>query len=895
MRPSPVFPNYMQMQPRIPPIVWHVLRFLTVSGALALCVALFIRPLFGLMLWWGILVPSLPLIWFVAPGLWRNVCPLAASNQVPRFFGFSRGLTLPRWLKEYYYVIGIVLFFVLASARKLIFNQNGPATALLILSALVAAFIGGLIFKGKSGWCSSLCPLLPVQRLYGQTPFMLVRNSHCAPCVGCAKNCYDFNPGVAYLADLDDGDGHYKAYRRFFAGAFPGFILAFFTLPSPPAISPVLMYLLFVLFMLTSVGMFFALEVFVKGPANRNTSLFATMALNYFYWFTAPIIIRSLNQLFLNQFFHLPLPPVTVWVIRLAVFGLSVAWLVRTNHKEELFHAQKAGSQAVSQQMPAAQSLTAAPNAPEVTILPGDKHVAAQVGQTLLEICERNDLPIEVGCRMGMCGADPLAIHSGMEQLSPVSDEERATIERLGLAPNTRMACCARVQGPVSMSLQPERKGATSTPVCAELAYNPSVKHVIVIGNGIAGVTAADFIRRNHPDCEIHLIGREKHALYNRMAIARLIYGRSAMQGLYLMPESWYDERKITCWINTAVVKIDRSEQQVVLAPGEMLRYDRLVLATGSSSFVPPIEGFGLQGGFVLREADDAMQIRTYAQAHGCRTAVVAGGGLLGLEAAYALHKLGLHVAVLERSDRLLTRQLDRQGSQMLRTYLEKLGLEIVTNAETAALHGDAELQRLLHDKPELDSFFYSKGRVAEVRLKDGRALPCDLYLLCAGIRSNVQLAQEAGLTVNRGIVVDDGMRTSDPAIFAVGDAAEYQGEVHGLWPIAVNQAEVAALNALGGERVYQGNLPVTLLKVVGVDLASIGRFEPASPGEVVIALEDCAEQRYRKLVIAQGKIVGAILLGYPHAVAKVTACIKEQRDVTGQLVELQAGNWDVL
>ena len=585
-----------------------------------------------------------------------------------------------------------------------------------------------------------------------------------------------------------------------------------------------------------------------------------------------------------------------IWAIRIAVFVLSVIWLLRTNRKEELFIAQKTASQAVDLHSTSTQPRpVAAQGSPEVTILPGEQRVVAEAGRTLLEICESNDLPIEAGCRMGMCGADPVAILAGMEHLSPIDDDERSTTERLGLGPNTRMACCARVQGPVSMSLQPERKSATTTPAISDFEYDRSVKHIVVIGNGIAGVTTAGHIRRQHPDCEIHLIGREKHALYNRMAIARLIYGRSAMQGLCLMPDSWYDERKITCWINTSVVKIDRDEQHVVLATGETLPYDRLVLAMGGRSFVSQIEGFSLQGSFVLREADDAMQIRAYAQLHGSRTAVVAGGGLLGLEAAYALHKLGLHVAVLERSDRLLTRQLDRQGSQMLRTYLEGLGLEIVINAETAALHGDVELQQLMQDKPDLRKFFYNTGHVAEVLLKDGRALPCDLYLICAGIRSNMELAQEAGLTINLGVVVDDGMWTSDPAIFAVGDVAEHRGEVQGLWPIAVSQAEVAAINALGGERVYQGSVPVTMLKVVGVDLTSIGRFEPSSPDEIVIALEDRVEQRYRKLVIAEGKIVGTILLGYPVDVPAVTAVIKEQRDVTRHIPALQAGNWDVL
>lgn len=138
-------------------------------------------------------------------------------------------------------------------------------------------------------------------------------------------------------------------------------------------------------------------------------------------------------------------------------------------------------------------------------------------------------------------------------------------------------------------------------------------------------------------------------------------------------------------------------------------------------------------------------------------------------------------------------------------------------------------------------------------------------------------------------------MRTSDPAILAIGDVAEHHGEVHGLWPVAVSKAEVAAINAVGGERVYGGSVPVTMLKVVGVELTPIGRFEPSSPDEIVIALEDHDEQRYRKLVIAEGRIVGAILLGYPHDVPAVTAAIKEQRDVTRHIPALQAGAWSVL
>ena len=234
--------------------------------------------------------------------------------------------------------------------------------------------------------------------------------------------------------------------------------------------------------------------------------------------------------------------------------------------------------------------------APEVTFVPENKRVAAKEGLTLLEIAESNGMTIESGCRMGICGADPVAIKDGMECLSGISDDERATLERLGLAPNTRMACCARVQGPVQVALTPDKPKAPSLSKVHGFNYAKDVERVVIIGNGIAGVTAADHIRRRHPLTEIDLVAEEPHHLYNRMGIARLIYGRSAMQGLYLNPDTWYDERDITTWLNTRALGIDRAHREVTLGGGEALPYDRLVLAMGSSAFVPSIDGLGRAG-----------------------------------------------------------------------------------------------------------------------------------------------------------------------------------------------------------------------------------------------------------------------------------------------------------
>ena len=761
---------------------------------------------------------------------------------------------------------------LLVPFRKVLFNQSGLATAVLVGGALVGAFFGGFLLKGKSGWCSSICPLLPVQRVYGRTPYYTVPNSHCQPCVGCTKNCYDFNPGVAYMADMVDDDPYYVKYRKFFAAIFPGFVLAFYT--TPAGASAVEVYLRFTLFILLSLGTFQVFDAFIKISDNTLTAIYGGLAFNFYYWFTAPLFLATLGNLF-----GLTLPVWLTWLFRATVLLLTLIWIGRTIRRERSFLLQltaastvKVGSQRAIKRHRAAQA-----DHVEVTIIPEGNTILAEPGRPLLEICEHQNLPIEAGCRMGVCGADPIAIVSGMDNLSEIGDDEQMTLERLNYAGNTRLACMARVHGPVQMSLTPEAAGSHEH-VVAEGTYDVSVKHVVIIGNGIAGITAADYVRRHHPECAIDVVGQESHVLYNRMGISRLIYGRSAMQGLYLLPENWYEDHNVTGWLNTQVAHIDGETQEVMLATGDRLPYDRLILAMGSRSFVPPILGFSLSGTFVLREADDAMKIRAFAQTHRGKNAVIAGGGLLGLEAAYALHKLGLHVTVLERGPTPMRRQLDARGGRILQEYLERLGMEILVQAETEAIMGD--------------------GRVEEVTLKDGRVLPCDMFLMCVGIRSNIELAQVIGAKVNRGIVVDDGMQTNLPGVFASGDVAEHRGIVYGLWPVAVEQGKIAAINAVSHpdlHKTYQGIIPVTMLKVVGVELTSIGRIVPESDEEIVIALQDVREHRYRKLIIAEGKIVGAILFGYPLFAPVITDAVKKGRDVASYISALNDGDWDVL
>ena len=283
----------MQMTPRVPRLVWDAARIVSFAAALAVCMSLLVAPRVGLDIFWGLLIPLLPLLFFLAPGFWRNVCPLATANQAPRRLGFQRARSLPPVVRAYGFLIPVAAFLALVPARKVLFDTNGLALGILLLGMLGLAFAGGVAFKGKSGWCSSFCPLLPVQRVYGQTPFLVVRNSHCEPCVGCAKNCYDFNPHVAQIADFADDDPYRGAYRKIFAGAFPGLVLAFYTTSAAGGSEILELYGRFGVFVLGGIGAFFLLDSLLRFVSSAALAVFfGAAALDIYYWFNWPLVAR---------------------------------------------------------------------------------------------------------------------------------------------------------------------------------------------------------------------------------------------------------------------------------------------------------------------------------------------------------------------------------------------------------------------------------------------------------------------------------------------------------------------------------------------------------------------------------------------------------------------------
>jgi len=390
----------------------------------------------------------------------------------------------------------------------------------------------------------------------------------------------------------------------------------------------------------------------------------------------------------------------------------------------------------------------------------------------------------------------------------------------------------------------------------------PAAKHYVIVGAGIAGVSAAEAIHKNDPQASILLLSKEPELPYFRMNLTRYLAGEVEANKLDLHNQAWYEQNRIELRLNTTVTSILPAEKMLILEDQDKIPYDILILATGASPFLPPFPGKDLAGVQTLRTIHDADSILAAC----CEPipVVCIGGGLLGLEVAGAIARRGVMVTVVESLAWLLPRQLDQPASLILQSKIEKMGISVITGAKTKALVGD--------------------GHVQAVELEDGRSLPASLVVISAGVSANVELARKAGLEVNRGILVDDHMRTSLPGIFAAGDEAEHHGRLYGLWVPAKSQGTIAGLSAAGKDAVYPGDPPSARLKVLGIDLFSIGQFMPEQPSDLLVSEEK--DGNYACFIFREGKMIGAILLGDAKLASTVKTAVESERDFSDLLHE---------
>lgn len=359
----------------------------------------------------------------------------------------------------------------------------------------------------------------------------------------------------------------------------------------------------------------------------------------------------------------------------------------------------------------------------------------------------------------------------------------------------------------------------------------------LIIGNGVAGAEAATTIRKLDRDGEVVMVSAGKHPLYYRPKLIDYLAGAVDISGIVIYKEAYYHERAIELQLDVRATGIDVDAHRVFTSRGGILEYDRLLLATGADCFLPPFPGRETTGVFTVRGVADCDAIRNYVGSFQ-RVAVV-GGGLLGLEVAYALARLGKQTTVIEHSRWLLHRQLDQEGAALLQRLLEEKGLSFITGDTVARIDS--------HD-----------GRVSGVTLVSGRRLDVHAVVISAGIRGRDQLARLIGAEINRGIVVDDHMLTSIKDVYAAGDPVEHRGALYGVWPAAKEQGAVAG-SAMAGKPVsYAGGGLSTNLKITGIDLYSAGDYTSPSD-DLMFSMQ---AEIYRKYLIKDGRLAAAMVIG---------------------------------
>ena len=363
---------------------------------------------------------------------------------------------------------------------------------------------------------------------------------------------------------------------------------------------------------------------------------------------------------------------------------------------------------------------------------------------------------------------------------------------------------------------------------------------LVVVGNGMAAARLVDELTRlAQGRYAIAVIGEEPRLAYNRVLLSSVLAGESASHDIELKPAAWWRDRGVTVKYGFTATEIDVGRRELKIANDESIEFSKLVLATGSTPLRLNVPGAELAGVHTFRDSRDVDLLLTLAAQK--KRVVVVGGGLLGLEAAYGLAKAGAEVTLIHLMDRLMERQLDAPAAALLKSLVERKGIRILLNADTARIDGET--------------------RVAGIELVDGRRIDADAVIFAAGIRPNVVLAKDAGISVKRGIVVDDVLQTAAPDIFALGECAEHRGVCYGLVEPAYEQARVLARHLAGAAVAYQGSVVATNLKVSGVSVFSAGDFIGADGSEAIV-LNDARRGTYKKLVISDGRLSGAVLVG---------------------------------
>ncbi len=363
---------------------------------------------------------------------------------------------------------------------------------------------------------------------------------------------------------------------------------------------------------------------------------------------------------------------------------------------------------------------------------------------------------------------------------------------------------------------------------------------ILIIGNGVAGDSAASVISRSNRQLDVKIFTDEEHPFYQRTRLGEVLSGEISPEKIILHDSEWYENRGIELKLEATVTDIDPEEQVIETKTGDQFSYEKLLLAPGAKPLLPPIKRLNEGNVFSIRTLKDVKTIKSRLSK--VEEAVVIGGGLLGLESAYSLNQRGIHVTVVEALPLIMGKQLDRVGSEYVQSRLEKKGIDFELDAKVRELTG--------------------KKTITSAVLDTGEKINTDLTIISAGVSPRTKLATGAGLETERGIIVDENLRTSQPEIFAAGDAIEQNGKCYGIWPPAQEQGRIAGKNLLGEEEEYDGSLSYYKLKVASVDMISAGVRDEEEANKALVDRKE-SEIIYKKFFLNdKGELIGAILIG---------------------------------
>ncbi len=844
--------------------VWWGLRLGVLSGVIW---AFFYREdPFSFAAFWALFFPFLLFVIVLVPGVWREVCPLAFANQLPRAFGLTFKLKLPASLQKVHFLISFSLFV----GALFVFHQSFFTDILYFQLALgglaLLAFLGGLLIEGKAGWCGTFCPLSGVERLFGSSPLITTKNAWCYPCLDCQKNCMDFNPRPALSADLADADEKYALVRlaasafllglayNYFRDPFFYRLEAFTDLPAV-FLAPVL-----------SVGLVVILYFFLPVSAYHLLLLSLALTLAGYYYVEFPSVasfLRSQSALqdaaWFGWFFAAD--PLPIFFLALALLLLSFTVIGLGQHA---FFQRKMLEEAPLKVSNLYSILRSVPDAP------GGKEGLEVLTQTPFPLLERlsvydnmlrGGIQMPTGCHQGYCGACAVSVIRHANNLTPPTEIETETLEWMNARGRARLGCQCFATGPIRVNKRLGVRYALSVDMPQStglekrvarknlLKTSRSQLRVVVLGHGPAAVSFLSTLRLLDGTCVLTHLPTVETPLYNSFGLREVLERGTRGRNLHICDERWYERFKVSLLHRRFPAKIDLKRRALHFSDTADVSYDRLVLSFVSKATLPPIVAKrGLQGILVYDGLASAQRLETALKSQKIRSIAILGGKPKGVELADILSRQGYVVTLLHEGPHLCDGLLDEPSAKLLGAYLVQQGVRLCFNETPKRFLGNTLLEAV-----------ETHGQIRVV---------ANLAIVVAESQPDIKLARQAGVASNGNrLIINGKTETNIEGVYAIGSCAYSPGLTGSNWHVANRMGKIAAANLVGlaVELQESDKLAPTVLRLRGADFFAVGPVNDKPTGRTLTRESVRDDKWWRVQVDDHGHLLSAVAYNFPE------------------------------